>query len=157
MVLSCLLALAGCGGGGGPSKSQYIAKADAICHAAQTQTAPLVQQVSATGAALATGGAGSAQRLATTVQRLHDVAAGSLAQLRALRQPSGDHAAIERFLTPLASVVDAMRQAAAALGSGQAPQAFALLQQLQPVAHQVTNAAQAYGLRQCGSVLSPLG
>jgi hypothetical protein len=157
VAISCLLALAGCGGGGGLSKSQYIAKADPICRAAQTQTAPLIQQVTAAGAALATGGTDSAHRLATAVQRLHDVAAGGLAQLRALRQPSSDHAAIERFLTPLASLVDAIGQAATALGSGQAPQALALLQRVQPIAQQVTSAAETYGLRQCGSVVSPLG
>jgi hypothetical protein len=157
VAVSGLLALAGCGGGGGPSKSQYIARADAICQAAQSQTAPLIQQITAAGASLVSGGAPSARRLATAVQRLHDVAAGSLAQLRALRQPSGDHGAIERFLTPLASVVDAIGQAATALGSGQAPQALALLQQVQPVAQQVASAAQVYGLRQCGSVVLALG
>jgi hypothetical protein len=157
VAISCLLALAGCGGGGGLSKSQYIAKADPICQAAQTQTAPLIEQLTVAGASLVSGGTGSARRLATVVQRLHAVAAGSLAQLRALRQPSGDHAAIERFLTPLASLVDAIGQAAIALGSGQAPQALALLQRVQPIAQQVTSAAETYGLRQCGSVVSPLG
>ncbi|MFI4985493.1 MAG: hypothetical protein ACHP93_04140 [Solirubrobacterales bacterium] len=152
-----LLVLAGCGGSSGPSKAQYVAKADAICTTAHTQTAPLIQQVTAAGASLASGGAPSARRLATVVRRLHDVAASGLARLRALRQPSGDHAAIERFLAPLASVVDAIGQAATALGSGQAPQALGLLQQVQPVAQQVTSAAQTYGLQQCGSVLSALG
>lgn len=160
VAVSGLLALAGCGGSSGPSKAQYVAKADAICTTAHTQTAPLIQQVAAAGASLASGGAGAAsgaRRLASVVQRLHDVAAAGLAQLRALRQPSGDHAAIERFLTPLASVVDAIGQAATALGSGQAPQALALLQQVAPVAQQVASAAQAYGLTQCGSVVSALG
>jgi hypothetical protein len=151
-----LLILTGCGGSGGPSKSQYIAKADAVCATAHTQTAPLIGQVAAAGASLASGAAGAARRLAAAVQRLHEVAAGGLAQLRALRQPSGDHAAIERFLTPLASVVDAIGQAATVLGSGQAPQALGLLQQVQPVARQVTSAAQAYGLRECGSLFSAL-
>ena len=103
------------------------------------------------------GGASSARRLAKVVQRLHAVAADGLAKLQALRQPSGDHAAIERFLTPLATVVDAIGQAAAALRSGQAPEALALLQRAQPVSQQVTGAAQAHGLRQCESVVSALG
>jgi hypothetical protein len=157
IAVSGLLAVASCGGGGGPGKAQYIAKADAICQGAQTRTAPLIEQITAAGASLVSGGASSARRLATVVQRLQAVAARSLAQLRALRQPSGDRTAIERFLTPLASVVDAIGQAATALRSGQAPQALTLLLQVPPVAQEVTSAAQAYGLRQCGSVVSALG
>jgi hypothetical protein len=157
VALSSLLALAGCGGSSGPSKSQYVAKADGICKAAQTQTAPLINEVAAGAASLVSGGARSARQLATVLERLHSLAAGSLAQLRALRQPSGDHAAIERFLTPFASEVDAIGQAATALDGGQAPQALAHLEQVQPTAQQVTSAAQAYGLRQCASVISAVG
>lgn len=151
-----LLALAGCGSSG-PSKSHYTSEADAICKSAQAQTAPLIKQIAAEGASLVSGGAASARRLATAVERLRTIAASDLAQLQALKQPSGDHAAIERFLTPLASVVGTIGQAASTLSAGQGPQALGLLEQVQPVAQQVTSAAQAYGVQPCGSILAALG
>ena len=88
---------------------------------------------------------------------MHTAAAGSLAQLQRLKQPSGDHAAIERFLTPLGRVVDAIGKAAVAVGSGQVPAALGLLEQAGPVAEDATAAAQAYGMRQCETVLAALG
>jgi Tfp pilus assembly protein PilP len=156
-AVSGLLALSGCGGSSAPSKSQYVAKADAICSVAHNKTAPLIGQVIAAGASLASGNAKSARQLAPVVQRLHAAAAAALAQLQALRQPSGEHAAIERFLTPLASIVEAIGKATTAMSSGQAPQALGLLAQVQPVTQQATSAAQAYGVPQCGTVVSALG
>ncbi len=156
-ALSSVLALAACGGSSGPSKSQFVAKSDAICKATQAQTTPLIHQITAGGAALITGGASAARQIAPTVQRLHTVAASGLTKLKALAQPSGDHAAIQKFLTPLASVIDAIGKAATALSQGQGPQALALLQQAQPLAGAVTSAAQAYGLPRCESVISALG
>jgi hypothetical protein len=49
VAAASVLALAGCGGSSGPSKPQYIAKADTICTATQTQTAPLIHQIAAAG------------------------------------------------------------------------------------------------------------
>jgi len=156
-ALASVLALAGCGGSSGPAKSQFVTKADAICQATQTQATPLIHQITAGGVALATGGASAARQIAPAVHRLHTVAAGGLARLKALAQPSGAKAAIQKFLTPLAKVVDTIDKAAAALSQGQGPQALGLLQQAQPLAQQVTSAATAYGLPRCGSILSALG
>jgi hypothetical protein len=152
-----LLVLAGCGGSSGPSKAQFVAKADAICKTTQAQITPLVNQIAAAGAQLLTGSASATRQVATVVQHLHTVAAASLAKLRALAQPSADHKAIQKFLTPLASIVDSMSKAASALSEGQGPQALALLQTAQPLAQQVTGAAKDYGLVQCQSILSALG
>lgn len=157
LAISGLLALSGCGGGAGPGKSAYIAKANAICQRASSQTAPLIKQVTSLAGSLTSGSSSAAQRLAGTLGRLHTAAAGSLAQLQRLKQPSGDHAAIERFLTPLGRVVDAIGKAAVAVGSGQVPAALGLLEQAGPVAEDATAAAQAYGMRQCETVLAALG
>jgi hypothetical protein len=158
LAISGLLALSGCGGGGGgPGKSAYIAKANAICQSASSQTAPLIKQVTSLAGSLSSGSSSAAQRLADTLARLHTVAAGYLAQLQRLKQPSGDHAAINRFLTPLAQVVDAIGKAAAAVSSGQVPAALGLLEQAGPVAQDATSAARAYGMRECETVLSALG
>jgi hypothetical protein len=53
--------------------------------------------------------------------------------------------------------VDSIGKAAAAVGSGQVPAALGLLQQASPVAQRASAAAQAYGMRQCESVLAALG
>jgi len=155
LTLALALVLGGCGSSA-PTKSQYIAKAGAICATASTQTAPLIKQVTASAVALSTGGASAVARLASAVSQLHTVAASNLEKLQKLEQPSGDHAAIERFLTPFAGVVSAIDQAATALGKGQAQQALGLLEQIRPSAEQATSAAHAYGLTQCETVLSAL-
>ena len=146
-----------------PSKSQYIAKADAICQTARTQTTPLIRQVTSAAASFASAPRSAqpsaAAQLASTLQRLHAVAAGDLAQLQKLEQPSGENerAAIERFLTPFAAIVGEIGQAATALSGAQASQVLVLLARLQPDAQQMTSAAQAYGLKQCPTVLPAVG
>jgi hypothetical protein len=155
-----MLALAGCGGGhasAGASKSSYVAKANAICAQTRTQTTPLINRISANLASLVTGGASGARQIAATVSRLSGVATRELTRLGALSQPSGDHAAIARFVSPLRSIVSALSRAARALSTGQAPQALSILQAAQPLAAEVTSAAQALGLAKCESVLSALG
>jgi hypothetical protein len=157
LVASGVLALYGCGGGGGPAKSAYIAQANAICQTARSQTTPLITEVTSLAGSVALGSSSAADRLAGSLSRLHMVAASYLAQLQRLKQPSGDRAAIKRFLTPLAQVVDTIGQAAVAVGSGQVPAALGMLEQAGPVARDATAAAHAYGMRQCETVLAALG
>ena len=155
-----MLLLVGCGSSSsssGPTKAQYVAKADAICSAAGAKTAPLISKLVAGGASLASGSASGARELAPVLAKLHDEAAASLAQLRALKQPKGEAAKIESYLSPLTNVVAAAGQAAASLRAGQAAPALGLLGQVQSDAQQATSAAQAYGVAPCGSVLSALG
>jgi len=158
VALLAVLALAGCGSSA-PTKSQYLAKANAICASTSTQTAPLIHQVTAAAAGLAPG-AGAAREVATlagAMQRLHAVATSSLTKLQKLEQPSGAHAAIERFLKPFAAVVSAIEQAAGALQKGQPQQALGMLEQVRPTSVQASSGAQAYGLTQCTTVLAALG
>jgi hypothetical protein len=157
LAITGVLALSGCGGGGGgANRSAYVTKANAICRRASSQTGPLIKQVTSLAGSVMSGSSSTARQLAGTLSRLHTVAAGSLVQLERLKQPSGDRAAIKRFLTPLAQVVDAIGKAAAAVGGGQLPAALGLVQQAGPVAQDATAAAQAYGMRQCETVLAAL-
>jgi hypothetical protein len=112
--------------------------------------------VTSLAGSLTSGSSSTARQLAATLSRLHTAAADYLAQLQRNKQPSGDHAAINRFLTPLGKVVDAIGKAAAAVGSGQLPAALGLLEQAGPVAQDATAAARAYGMRQCEMVLAAL-
>jgi hypothetical protein len=152
-----VIALCGCGSGGGSAKSAYVARANAICQTARSQTSPLIHDVTSLAGSVGLGGSSATKRLADSLSRLHMVAAGYLAELQRLGPPSGDRGAIERFLTPLAQVVDAIGKAAAAVGSGQVPAALGLLEQAGPVAQDATAAAHAYGMRQCETVLAALG
>jgi len=151
------VALAACGGSSGPTKQQYTARANGICKTAGTQIKPLVSHITTLAASLLTGGTASAHKLAAAVSQLHEIAAADLAKLRKLRQPGGDHAAIEKFLTPLSTVVKAIGSAATTLTGSQPLAALALLQQVQPTAAQVTTAAQSYGLTRCEQILGSLG
>ncbi len=152
-----VVVLAGCGGGGGSTTSGYVAKANTICRTARSETAPLVGRVTSLAGSLSSGSSSVRAQLASTLQRLHIVAAGYLTQLRRLKQPSGDRSAIEAFLTPLAEVVDAIGKAGDAIGRNRVPAALAILQQASPLAQDATAAAHGYGLAQCETLLPALG
>ncbi len=157
LVVGLAVALAGCGSSSSSSaKARYMSKAEAVCKAARAQTGPLIDDLTAAAASVVTGGAAPARRLAGDLERLHAVGAGYLAQLKQLKQPSGDHAAIQRFLTPFTKIVDELGAAASAVAAGRLPQAMALLQHAGPVAQAASSGAQAYGLSQCAEVLPPL-
>lgn len=153
-ALAVAVAVGGCGGSSGPGRAHYIAQANQICAQARTQAAPLIQQLAAT---VSSPTAASERRAAPSVEKLEAIGQSYLAQLRALKEPSADHAAIERFLTPSGQVIDAIGQAASALKSGDTVTALAALQQIQTVAEDANGAARAYGLEQCGSVLTTGG
>lgn len=153
--LLAVLALAGCGSSA-PTKAQYDAKANAICASAGAKTAPLIREVTAGAAALASGNVHGVPALASAVTHLHETGTQTLAELQKLEQPSGGHAAIESFLTPLGSVVSAIGKAAEDLDKGQAQQALGVLEQIRPTSQQATAAADAYGMTSCGTVLAAL-
>jgi len=164
LALAALLAFAlgGCGSGhstttSGPTRAQYVARANAICEAVRAKTTPLISELQSSVAGILTGEKTAETRDATVVAQLHTYASQSLAQLEALPQPAADHAAIERFLTPLEAVVTAIGHAHTSLVTGQAAQAVATVTQIQPTAQAVTSAAHAYGLTECASVLGALG
>jgi len=156
LLAGCALALAACGSSG-PSKSEYIAKANPICESARAQTGPLIQEVTKAAVGLAKGQASAVAQLSSGIGALHAIAVSAQEKLEKLKQPSGAHAAIEKFLKPFSEVVDSLAQAATMFGKGQAQQGFALLEQIRPASQLATSGAQAYGLTQCQTVLSALG
>ncbi len=158
LTVGLILAVAGCGGSSSAGgKPRYVVRANTICRAAQAETAPLVTRVTAAAGSAVTGDRAARQRLAADLQQLHTIAGRYLAQLRQLRPPAGDQAAIRGFLTPLGEIVDAVGAAGSAVAADQMPQALALLQRAAPVAQEASDRAQAYGVGQCASVLPPLG
>lgn len=164
-MLSSALVLAACGGGGssststskasGPTRAQYIASTASVCKETEQKIAPMVKRLGSAPEELLLGG--SAAKIADIVEQLYSIAATGLARLRALPQPTGDHARIAKFLTPLSTIVDSIASAASGLKKGEGPQALATLAADQAVAKQVTRAARSYGLHQCESIFSALG
>jgi len=154
LALSVLL-LAGCGSSA-PSKSEYTAKANAVCASTNAKTGPAIQQVTAAASALEKGGASGLPRLADAIAQLHAAAASGLAQLEKLEQPSGDHTQISAFLVSYSTVVSGINEAATLLAKGQPQQAVATLERLKPAAEQAAHGAQAYGLTQCATGFSTL-
>ena len=87
-----------------PTKAQYVAKVDAICKASRVlKTAPLVKQLERCRDQHSLAGNEARAREASSGGRTSctNTASPSLAQVRALAQPHGETAAIERFLSPL--------------------------------------------------------
>lgn len=162
IVAVALLALAACGGGSNttskkpkaPTKAAYVREVDAICRTVEAQTGPLISQVVPLAESLEIGGtADAATKLASLVGTLHVDSAGDLAKLRALAQPTGAHAAIERFISPLSTIVAAVGQAETTLRSKTPTNALGLLAQLSSTVGQVKSAARGYGLVPCEQVL----
>jgi hypothetical protein len=148
--------LAGCGSSG-PTKAEYTAKANAICRGASTQTVPLVGRLTSAAGSLSATDPATTRELAGTLERLHTVAATTLAQLQALARPAGDRAAIERFSSSLAVVAETLGKTATAAGAGQLRETLAQLEATAPAAGQMASASKAYGLNECATLFGPLG
>jgi hypothetical protein len=163
-----LLVLTGCGGssssttttsttsaGAAPTKAEYVARANAICSAAAPTTGKLLSELegATTGALKGLSASGAAQ-LAALVGELHTGALTVLGHLQGLTVPTGEQAAVARFLTPLSHAIAGLGQAAKAITSGHGTQALGSLLELRSKTPQLASAAQAAGLTQCEGVLS---
>ncbi len=148
--------LAGCGSSG-PTEAQYTARANAICRNAGAQTTPLVGQLTTAAGSLSAANPTAAHELASTLERLHKVTATTLTKLRALAQPSGDHAAIERFVNSFATVTETLGKSATAAAAGQLQETLAQLEATAADAGQMASAAKAHGLNECAILFGPLG
>lgn len=143
-LLVALLA-AGCGGSG-YTKSDFVARADAICASALRQT----RSIAPPGAAQASGGQDGA--LAAYLARAVPVLENEASQLRGLRQPPGnaqDKAALSRYLAALGQTVSYYKQLAAAAKRGD-DQAVADTEAALG-SSPVYSLATSYGLRSCGT------
>lgn len=156
VTIAIALALAGCGSSTSPSKEHYIARADSICVRATGATDNLVNQVQKDATSLGLGKTTAGPRLASELRQLQVTANHYLHQLESLPQPSGGHAAIEKFLGPLATVVSALGKAATSVARGQLPAALALLEKTAPVAQQADDSAASYGISKCETLLSAI-
>ncbi len=138
-----------------PTKAEYVARANAICAAAAPQTGKLLGELEgATTAALKGPSASGAAQLEALVVKLRGSAQTVLGLLEGIKQPTGDQAAIEQFLMPLAHAIAGLGVAAKAIATGHASQALGSLLELRSKTPQLASAAQAAGLTKCEGVLS---
>ena len=157
LALIALLAggLAACGGGGdedeGPTRAQYIARADRVCRDTTTQARPLLRRLVTAASGLTPP---PARTLAPVGREVHELARGHLARLRAIEQPQDERTAIAAWLKQTQAVVAAIGRSAAALSAGRRAEAFGTLQATQTSASQANAAASDLGLSDCATVLS---
>jgi hypothetical protein len=139
------LAVAGCGGSG-YTKSDFIARADAICAGAVRQTRSIAPPVAAQA------GAGQDAALAAYLSGVVPVLESEVSQLRALRRPpgnAGERVTLNRWYAALAQSVARYKELAAAARRGDdqsVADAEAALG-----ASPVYTLAAGYGLRSCGA------
>ena len=139
------LAVAGCGGSG-YTKSDFVARADAICAGAVRQT----RSIAPPGPAQA--GSGQDSALAAYLGSVVPVLESEASQLRGLRRPpgnAGELATLDRWYSALAQSVLQYRELAAAARRGDdqsVADAEAALG-----ASPVYSLAASYGLRSCGT------
>ena len=141
LAVAVVVLFAGCGSSG-PSKASYIQKADVICANgdAQIQSVPKPQLTGSSAQIL--------KNLSTYVDQVLPVAQGVIAKLKALKQPSTDHAVLTRYFASLDDAVVKLRTLSAAARTGNAKAVQAGATALSSTKPDVL--ARQYGFKRCG-------
>jgi hypothetical protein len=121
------------------TKAAYVTQANAICKVMNDKTAALADP----GEDLA--------KMAVMFEQSKQLVVDALVQLRALRTPAGQAAAIEAIWTKVDKLVVDIDQAVAALKAGDLDKFTALATQLDKDTAAANAASNAYGLTVCGS------
>jgi hypothetical protein len=135
--------LAGCGGGHSATRSDVIARANAICFESQQALRSIPPPAGETGA------------LVPYLHKITPIVATEASQLAALPRPAPRRQALNRFIAANSSAIADYRAAARAAASGDdggVQQAFAQLR-----ASPAAGYARAYGLKQCSGQSTPSG
>ena len=140
-VLVPVLALAACKGAktAAPSRSEYQAKANAICSSMNTK-----------GNSLQDPGTDQA-KLKQVVDQAIPITSDGLAQLRQLPQPKGDEATIQGFYAKLDKLIADLKDESAALQANDLRRASQIATAFKTDSAAANSAANAYGLTVCGA------
>jgi len=139
VAISLAALLAGCGSK--YTKSDFAARADGICINA-------VREIRSLNLPSATAGQGL-HSLSQYLAKVLPIVQSEASQIRALKRPSGDQAALDRYLSAQAEVVAEYRQLAAAAKRGDAQGVASAEAKLQ--ASPIATLASQYGLHDCGT------
>ena len=138
-VLSLVALLAGCGSK--YTKRDFVARADGICTNAVRDIRSLTPPSATQGQGL--------RALSQYLAKVLPIVQSEANQIRALKRPSGDQLALDRYLSAQAAVVAQYRRLAAAAKRGDEQGAATAEARL--LASPVTELATQYGLRDCGT------
>jgi hypothetical protein len=140
----CVAVLAGCGSGGssGPSKASYVSQADAICSRGdvQIQSVPKPQLTGSSAQIL--------KNLGSYVDQVLPLAQNVITRLKALKQPSSDHALLQRYFASLDDAVAKLHTLSTAARAGDAKGVQAGANALSST--QPDTLARQYGFKRCG-------
>jgi hypothetical protein len=143
-LLTAALLVSACGGGGGYTKADFVARANAICTKTLNQTRAIIPPAST---------APPGGEFAAYLGQLVPLVQSETDQIRALKRPSGgtaeDRRMLSQYLAALGQVVTAYRQLKAAAKQGDA-QAIANVEATLR-ANPAADLAASYGLRSCGT------
>lgn len=138
-VLSLAVLLAGCGSK--YTKSDFVARADGICTNA-------VREIRSLNSPTATAGQ-ELQALSRYLAKVLPIVQSEASQIRALKRPSANRAALDRYLSAQAEVVAEYGRLAAAAKRGDEQVVASAEAKLQ--ASPVASQAAQYGLHACGT------
>jgi hypothetical protein len=146
------LAVTGCGGGGktsaeGPSKAEYIAKADAICGAEQAKREDLESRVTDLGPITA----GETHDVARLLRKAGDDLRVEIRRLRALRAPAAEARTPASLLSFLADEVTHLDGWADAYDDRNAKGIRAFQARIAEDSAKASAVAKHYGFQVCGS------
>jgi hypothetical protein len=141
-IVAVLLLAALLGGCGSKyTKSDFVARADGICTNAVREIRSLNSPTAAPGHEL--------RALSQYLGKVLPIVQSEVSQIRALRRPDGDQAALDRYLSAQAKVVAEYRRLAAAAKRGDEQGVASAEAKLQ--ASPVAALAAQYGLHACGT------
>ena len=139
LLLGVVALLAGCGGGAEHhvSKAEFVAKADSICAAGQTEIARLAQP-------------STPQDLDEYLGKAIPIQKREVAEIRRLDWPDADKTRIERVLRAANDLIAAFEELRAAAHSGDQEAITKADKAAAQAGAKMRSAARAYGFKVCG-------
>lgn len=173
IVFVVLIAFAGCGsssggsssatsaatgGGGALTKTEFVAKADAICEAAKVKQEPLRKEVEeearkARGEEQGSGGIadGTRRALARTLGRIVAMSEANQSRIQALGLPREDAGQLEAIFQKVESSFESSLAYGVALEQHEDAQAQAAAERANTETHETAVMARQYGFKVCGA------
>jgi hypothetical protein len=127
---------------GSDAKATFLTAANAICKSTNVKTA-------AVGDTLPKSPTGAEQAVA--LDKSADIIAAAIVQMKALDQPGGDDAQLATFYQRSAQLIALTHQLADGFRADDSTRVTAIETKANTYDDQLTKAADAYGLRACGS------
>jgi hypothetical protein len=138
------LLLTACGGGGGLSKAEYVAKANAICREAAAKVATLDAP-----------GQSDVAHLPKVAGEVVAVQRKALDRLQAIKAPKEDRAEIARWIALVDQTIDQAEVSARSQRSGDITRAIAANLNGAALDKRADQLARSYGLRRCVRAATP--